>query len=79
VLGRVEHNTLRQGYIEYYLEEHLLKRHCSAMSYGYADFKTGLEKMFKITYVKKDMMFGTGGPGMRVNAMHIHPQGRRCE
>jgi hypothetical protein len=55
VLGRIEHNTLQEGYTEYFIEEQLLKQHCVSMSFGYADFKAQLEKMFRVSYVKKDM------------------------
>ena len=43
------------------------------MSYGYKDFKEGLEKLpnYKINYVRKDMLSKTRGPTMRVNVMQI--------
>jgi hypothetical protein len=71
VLGRIEHNTLQDGYTEYFIEEQLLKQHCVSMSFGYADFKTQLEKQFRVAYIKKDMLAKTNGPAMRVNVMHI--------
>lgn len=71
VLGRIEHELLRPGYIEYYIEEQLLKQHCVSMSFGYADFKSQMEALFKVTYTKKDMLTKTNGPSMRVNVMHI--------
>jgi len=71
VLGRVEHDLLTPGYIEYYIEEQLLKQHCVDRSYGYDDFKEQLEQMFTVHYVKKDMLARTNGPSMRVNVMHI--------
>jgi hypothetical protein len=71
VLGRVEHDTLKDGFIEYYIEEQLLKQHCVAMSFGYSDFKTQLESKYHVTYIKKDMTSRTNGPNMRVNVMHI--------
>jgi hypothetical protein len=71
VLGRVEHNTLQQGYTEFYIEEQLLKQHCVSMSFGYADFKAQLEAQFRVSYIKKDMLAKTNGPSMRVNVMHI--------
>ena len=71
VLGRIEHNTLQEGYTEYFIEEQLLKQHCVSMSFGYADFKAQLEKQFRVAYVKKDMLAKTNGPAMRVNVMHI--------
>ncbi len=73
VLGRIEHETLANGYVEYFIEEQLLKQHCVSMSFGYADFKKQLEvkKGWKVAYVKKDMLAKTNGPNMRVNVMHI--------
>jgi hypothetical protein len=71
VLGRVEHGLLQPGFVEYYIEEQLLKRHCVAMSYGYDEFKEQMVNKFLATFVKKDMMSKTNGPSMRVNAIHI--------
>jgi hypothetical protein len=72
VAGRVEHNMI-PGHIDYFIEEQLLKNHCVGMSYGYSDFKEGLEKLqnYKIKYMRKDMLSKTRGPTMRVNVMHI--------
>jgi len=72
VAGRVEHNMV-PGHIDYFIEEQLLKNHCVAMSYGYSDFKEGLEKLpnYKVKYMRKDMLSKTRGPTMRVNVMHI--------
>lgn len=73
VLGRVEHGTLNPSYVEYYIEEQLLKQHCVSMSFGYADFRAQLETLFPngVTYIKKDMLAKTNGPNMRVNVMHV--------
>ena len=72
VAGRVEHNMV-PGHIDYFIEEQLLKNHCVGMSYGYSDFKDGLEKLpnYKVKYMRKDMLSKTRGPTMRVNVMHI--------
>jgi hypothetical protein len=72
VAGRVEHDVT-PGHIDYFIEEQLLKNHCVSMSYGYSDFKEGLEKMpnYKIKYMRKDMLSKTRGPTMRVNVMQI--------
>jgi hypothetical protein len=67
----VEHGLLQPGFVEYYIEEQLLKRHCVAMSYGYDEFKEQMVNKFLATFVKKDMMSKTNGPSMRVNAIHI--------
>lgn len=71
VLGRVEHGLIRPGFIDYFIEEGLLRQHCVSMSFAYHDFKTELAQTHSITYVKKDMLAKTGGPSMRVNALHI--------
>jgi hypothetical protein len=72
VAGRVEHG-FTPGHVEYYIEEQLLKAHCVTMSYGYKDFKEGLELLpnYKINYLRKDMLSKTRGPTMRVNVMQI--------
>ena len=70
IFGRVEHNVT-PGHVDYYIEEQLLKKYCSSMSFGYSDFKKQLESLYNITYLKKDLMSKTKGPQMRVNAMKI--------
>jgi hypothetical protein len=75
VLGRVEHE-LTPKYIDYFIEEQLLKSYCASMSFGYTSFKRQLEDQFQVEYVKKDMMAKTKGPQMRVAVMKIR---RRVE
>jgi len=70
IFGRVEHG-MSPGYIDFYLEEQLLKKYCSSMSFGYSDFKNQIEKKYRVSYKKKDMLAKTKGPTMRVNAMQI--------
>jgi hypothetical protein len=70
IFGRVEHNVT-PGHVDYYIEEQLLKKYCSSMSFGYSDFKKQLESMYNVSYLKKDLMSKTKGPQMRVNAMKI--------
>ena len=70
IFGRVEHN-ITPGHVDYYIEEQLLKKYCSSMSFGYTDFKKQLESMYNVSYLKKDLMSKTKGPQMRVNAMKI--------
>ena len=48
-----------------------MKKYCSSMSFGYADFKKQMEAAYNVTYMKKDLMSKTKGPQMRVNAMKI--------
>jgi len=71
VMGRIEHGVTA-GYIDYYIEERLLKTFCSTMSFGYADFKRQLETMFAVSHMqKKDLMAKTKGPQMRVGVLKI--------
>ena len=70
IFGRVEHNVT-PVYVDFFIEESLLKQYCSSMSFGYADFKVQMEAACHISYMKKDLMSKTKGPQMRVNAMKI--------
>jgi hypothetical protein len=72
VAGRIEHG-FTPGHINYYIEVQLIKAHCVAMSYGYADFKEQLEKLpnFKVDTCRPNMLSRTRGPMMRVNALKI--------
>ena len=70
VLGRVEHG-ITANFIDYFIEEQLLKSYCASMSFGYTSFKRGLEDLFMVEYQKKDMMSRTKGPQMRVQVMKI--------
>ena len=70
IFGRVEHGVT-PGHVDFYIEEQLLKKHCSDRSFGYSDFKKQLEAAYHVTYNKKDLMSKTKGPPMRVNAMKI--------
>lgn len=71
IMGRVEHGTLQENMVEFYIEEHLLKGHCVAMSYSYADLCTQLKAAMKTTFIKKNILANSGGPRMFVNVMHI--------
>lgn len=70
IFGRVEHNVT-PGHVDYYIEEQLLKKYCSSMSFGYSDFKKQMEAAYNISYLKKDLMSKTKGPQMRVNVIKI--------
>lgn len=70
VWGRVEHGVT-PGFVDFYIEEKLLKQECSANSFGYADFKKQMEAQHHVSYLKKDLMSKTKGPQMRVNAIKI--------
>ena len=70
ILGRVEHG-MASGYIDYFIEEQLLKSYCASTSFGYASFKRQLEDQFPIEYLKKNMTAKTKGPPMRVAVMRV--------
>ena len=70
ILGRVEHGVTA-NHVDFYIEEQLLKKYCSSMSFGYSDFKKQMEDTYNVSYTKKDLMSRTKGPQMRVNAMCI--------
>jgi hypothetical protein len=70
ILGRVEHGVT-PGYIDYFIEETLLKSYCASMSFGYASFKRQLEDTFQVEYLRKNMTSKTKGPAMRVPAMRV--------
>ncbi len=78
VLGRVEHEIEVAGYVDYFIEEQVIRSHCVAMSFGYEDFKKQLEQIdgYTVSYMRKDMMARTRGPQMRIRAMCIR---RRVE
>ena len=76
VMGRIEHGTINEHYVEFYVEEQLLRKHCASMSFGYSDFKRQLEKLYKdvgsVKFgVKKDILSRAEGPMLRVNSMHL--------
>jgi hypothetical protein len=71
IMGRIEHGAT-PGYIDYYIEQSMLKACCANMSFGYADFKRQLGAEFKVTEItKKDMTAKTRGPQMRVAVLKI--------
>jgi hypothetical protein len=71
VMGRVEHGV-NPGYIDYYIEERLLRAFCSNMSFSYATFKQEIAQSFIVHQVpKKDMMARTDGPPMRVATLRL--------
>ena len=71
VKGRVE-NGAAEGYIDFYLEERVLKSFCATMNFGYVEFKEQLERMFVVQYMpRKDLMSKTGGPPLRTAVIKI--------
>ena len=73
VLGRVEHELDTPGYVDYFIEEAVMRAHCVSMSFGYDDFKRQLAGLdgYTVRYMRKDMMARTKGPQMRVHSMCI--------
>jgi Domain of unknown function (DUF927) len=70
VSGRVERGVT-PGFINFYIEEQLIKAHCASMSFEYAEFRKQLSARYRVDYMKKDMLSKTKGPQMRVNVMRI--------
>ncbi len=73
VMGRVEHSIEKQGFVEYFIEEQVLKAHCVAMSFGYEAFKKQIMATpgYAVGFNRKDMMAKTRGPQMRVRAISM--------
>lgn len=73
VLGRVEHEVTKKGYVEYFIDEQMLKAHCVSMSYGYDAFKRNIQAIrgYVVEFNRKDLMAKTKGPQMRVRAISI--------
>jgi hypothetical protein len=73
VMGRVEHGINKKNYVEYFIEEQMLKSHCVAMSFGYDAFKKQIQAMpgYTVGFERKDMMAKTRGPQMRVRTICI--------
>jgi hypothetical protein len=71
VMGRVEHGV-HPGYVDFFIEERLLRAFCSNMSFSYSTFKTEIASAFTVTNVlKKDMLAKTEGPPLRVSALRL--------
>jgi len=71
VMGRIEHGV-SIGCVDFFIEERLLKAYCSSHSFGYAEFKSRIEKQFVVSYLpKKDLLSKTNGPAMRVAVIKI--------
>lgn len=73
VMGRVEHGLNKVGFVEYFIEEQVLKAHCVSLSYGYEAFKKAIQATpgYAVAFTRKDMLGRTRGPQMRVRAMVI--------
>lgn len=74
VLGRVE-KEVAPSYTDFYVEEKMMKRHCASLSFGYDSFVDELAKSgssgLLVERVYKNMLSGTRGPQMRVQALRI--------
>jgi len=76
VMGRVEHGVTHTHLVDFFVEEQLLRQHCAAMSFGFADLKRGLQAMHTegvhVRFnVRKDMLARVDGPALRVLTMHL--------
>lgn len=70
IMGRVEH--LDKFYVDFFVEERLLRAHCASMSFGYTDFKSKLDTLGHVDRLsRKDMTSKTDGPPMRVSVLRI--------
>jgi hypothetical protein len=71
IMGRVEHGV-NPGYIDFYIEERLLRAFCSNMSFSYSTFKQDIAHSFIVQQVaKKNMLAKTDGPPMRVSTLRL--------
>ena len=71
VMGRVEHGVA-PGYVDFYIEERLLRAFCSNMSFSYTTFISEIRSSFTVQQVpRKDMLAKTDGPPLRVNALKL--------
>lgn len=74
VMGRVEHNLNKPGFVEYFIEEQVMKTYCVALSFGYETFKRQIVAQRgtnAVQFIRKDMMAKTRGPQMRIRAISI--------
>jgi hypothetical protein len=71
VMGRIEQGNVG-GFVDFFIEERLLKAYCSIHSFGYATLKKELGAQFMVNHVaRKDMTAKTASVPMRVNAIKI--------
>jgi hypothetical protein len=52
ILGRVEHG-MTKGYVDYFIEEQLLKSYCASTSFGYAGFQISHHALFGVLVLKR--------------------------
>jgi hypothetical protein len=81
VMGRAEIG-LKDGTVEYFIEEQLLRQHCASMSFGYADFKAQMQAIargrqakgsdYRVKFdIRKNLLALTDGPELRVRCMQL--------
>jgi hypothetical protein len=71
VMGRIEQGNVH-GFVDFFIEERLLKSYCSLHSFGYATLKKELSANFMVQHIaRKDMTAKTSSVPMRVNAVKI--------
>ena len=73
ITGRVEVGIKSEGWVDMYVEENIMKKWCSSMSFSYQDFKARVSEMenTKVTFTKKNLLSDTHLPEMRVNTICI--------
>jgi hypothetical protein len=73
ITGRVEVGVKSEGWVDMFVEENVMKKWCSAMSFSYLDFKSRVSELenTKVTFVKKNLLADTHLPEMRVNVICI--------
>lgn len=75
IMGRVEH--IDKDFVDFFVEERMLRAHCASMSFGYTDFKRQIDALGTVERMpRKDMTSKTDGPQMRVSVLRIR---RRVE
>lgn len=81
VMGRIELHGPGE-LVEYFIEEQLLRQHCAACSFGFADFQRQMlqtearyqrdNPSYKVRFgVRKNLLANTDGPALRVSCMHL--------
>jgi hypothetical protein len=70
VKGRIEYNVT-PGYVDYYIDQRLLKLHCADNSIGYDAFLKELEQAATVQIVRKNLLAGTKGPDLKAVCVKI--------
>lgn len=70
VKGRLEYNVT-PGYVDYYIDQRLLKLHCADNSIGYEAFLKELEQVATVQIVRKNLLAGTKGPDLKAVCVKV--------